>query len=619
MMRASLNTRCDWTPSPKLLLLGIIPIQFLCFYWWSAHSYYFTGDALYYFSRQIHSLPELASRFLSVDEMYQYRPLTYIVFTFVFFPLFGNYAPAYHLAAYIFSSINALFACACMYYWTGPKAQMAWYAAIFLVLNPVHFFPSFGPTYIDQWLSSFFYFLTFLIIFRQCANAHVLAPITFVLALLSKEHSVMLPVHVMLVLLVLNVPFRDAVRRTCNLWIVLAAFMTFQLVIRHGSLFAPPGSNENLQFNLSAARVLELAKGAKAAIFYPENYSMDGVFGIGRWMRVAVLIPLLAVLAIALKRKPRLALSGLAWFAIALLPIAFLRQAPFPRHYYLGLPGLSIVFACAIPGWRAMIFATPLIAFITMTNVQLYARESWIAIGAQRTKTYLSRIEAMLDRTRRPSFYVTNGGDPQFFWHVDGGAAIPHILKRATGFRFAALMQPLETDSWLNNGVNVILPRDGELIDAVETGQFPPVTAGDICGMVRKLTSVDSSCSVLFRGRPVLDGSRDLVETPNRLPIFEVPEGTVTLSRTTIRIATYAGFHFKGAVRVVPESFDGVVVEIYKQHKATFEKVFSQTVAPGERRELIYSVLPFEAEHVLIRIHPGENRNEQSDWLIWER
>ena len=78
-----MNARGESAVSPWLLLLGIFPIHFLCFYWWSAPSHYFSGDALFYFSRQIHSLPELAHRLLSVDDLFQYRPLTYVVFSFV--------------------------------------------------------------------------------------------------------------------------------------------------------------------------------------------------------------------------------------------------------------------------------------------------------------------------------------------------------------------------------------------------------------------------------------------------------------------------------------------------------------------------------------------------------
>ena len=81
--------------------------------------------------------------------------------------------------------------------------------------------------------------------------------------------------------------------------------------------------------------------------------------------------------------------------------------------------------------------ATPAFALLTITNVHLYARESWVAVGARLTKNYLGRIETLLQETGRSSFYVTNGGDPHFFWHVDGGAALPFVLGQNATFRFA--------------------------------------------------------------------------------------------------------------------------------------------------------------------------------------
>jgi hypothetical protein len=616
-MGISVNARGESAVSPWLLLLGIIPIQFLCFYWWSAPSHYFSGDALYYFSRQIHSFPELATRLLSVDDLFQYRPLTYVAFSFVLVPVFGNDPYPYHVTAYLFSTVNVLLACACVYDWVGRNPRLAVFASIFLVLNPVHFFPSFGPTYIDQWLSSFFYFLTLLVVFREPRSARILAPAAFVLALLSKEHSVMLPVHAVLVLRVLDIPWREAFRKTRDLWIVLAAFVAFQLIIRDGMVFAPEGPNPNLQFSLSATRIVELLKGAKPAFFYPENYTMDQIIGFGRTIRLTVLLPLMAVVVIALKRKPRLALSGIIWLAFSLVPVLFLRQPPAPRHYYLGLPGLAILFACAFPSWRTMMVATPAFALLTITNVHLYTRESWVTVGARLTKTYLGHIETLLQETGRSSFYVMSGGDPHFFWHVDGGAALPFVLGQDATFRFAALKEPLETDKWLNNGVNVVFAQDGEITDAVKTGEFPPLTDPKICSVVRQLTETESDCSILFRGQP-LDGDSNPAEIPGDLPVFEVPEGLVTLSRTTIRVAADDGFQLRSDVLADPKSVDGMLVEIYGYNNSVFTKAFSQPLIPGESRELSYLIPPDVFEYVFIRIHPGPNSDEQNDRLFWE-
>jgi hypothetical protein len=221
-------------PGSPLPLLGICVciVHFICFYWWASDDYYFSGDALFYFSRRIDTFAELIQRLFSVDEMYQYRPLTYVFFSFVLFPLFGNSPAPYHATAYILSAINALLASLCIYYWVGKKTPLAWFAIALLLINPVHFFPSFGPTYIDQWLSSFFYFLALLFLLRDSPHAIVPASISFLLALLSKEHSVMLPAHAALLLWAMGTPIRNALRRTRYLWGILAAFMIFHCAVR---------------------------------------------------------------------------------------------------------------------------------------------------------------------------------------------------------------------------------------------------------------------------------------------------------------------------------------------------------------------------------------------------
>lgn len=162
---------------------------------------------------------------------------------------------------------------------------------------------------------------------------------------------------------------------------------------------------------------------------------------------------------------------------LALLPVAFQRQPPFLRHYYLGLPGLAILFACAVRSWRSTAFATPMMA----------------------------------------------------------------PVGRHAKFRFGVLKEPLDVNSWLTNNVNVVLARDGNFTDAVAAGLFPPAADSDLCALAGKLTGTESRCSIVFRGQPVIAANSNVVETPNNLPIFEVAGGLVTLSRTTIRTPALDG------------------------------------------------------------------------------
>jgi hypothetical protein len=257
-----------------LLLL----FHFVCFYWWIAGDYYFNGDELFYFSRQVGSLAELIHRFISVDDMSQYRPLTYVFFSLVLKPLFGTNAAPYHAVAYLMGLVDTFLACLLVYFWTGKRLPAAIFAAIYVVLNPINFFASFGPTYLDLLISSFFYFSALLIFMKAPQKFQWLAVPAFVLAMCAKEQSVVLPMHAFVMLATSGVNWKEALKRTQTLRITLWVFLAVQLVIRHGGLYAPAGTRAN-QLDLSPHRLVLLAQGAKAAFFYPETGGMTSCLG----------------------------------------------------------------------------------------------------------------------------------------------------------------------------------------------------------------------------------------------------------------------------------------------------------------------------------------------------
>jgi len=92
----------------------------------------------------------------------------------------------------------------------------------------------------------------------------------------------------------------------------------------------------------------------------------------------------------------------------------------------------------------------------------------------------------------------------------------------------------------------------------------------------------------------------------------------VTLSRTTIRFGADRGFDLRRTVRVMPESLDGAIVEIYEERGQVFHKVLSESIPPGERRLIQYSTPAGRLQHVVIRIDAGPYNNEQGDRVIWE-
>jgi hypothetical protein len=599
-------------------LATVFVIHFVCFYWWVSDSYYFSGDGLFYFSRRITSFSGLWSTLVSLDQLYQYRPLPYVLFSFVLYPLFGTNPGPYHLAAYLSALINILLVCGCCYFWLCRDKKRALIASLFLILNPVNFFPSYGLGYIDVLMSLFFYFLALILILSNARWASVLAPALAALALLSREHSVLLPMQALLILVATGVPLGQAVSRTRNVWLVVAAYVVFQLIIRQGLVFAPEHSNPNLQFHFSLERVQVLLKGMKPAIYFPESPFLGAVQDYRRVVRLAFVIPWLGMILWVLFRRDKVALSGLIWIPLSLLPVAFIRFPPFPRHYYMALSGLAVVLASVLRNTRVMAYVTAIFALVTVTSVAMYAQDSWVTVGSRLTVSYFQEIQSIFQRSGRPNFYVLNEGDPNIYWHIDGGTALDQLLNKNIFFRFRSQGQGLQMASLLANAVNVVIPASGGFQDAFGTGRFPQLRANRLCDPISRLTDSKEDCAVFFRGYPVENTDTPVVETPDGMPVFDVKDETVMLSRTTVFLNGRSSIQFNATLRAAPESADGVDLQVYRAINGTFDRIFQRDIAPGEQIDLRQGFEGLPASMFVLRVGPGPNGDEKSDWLIWK-
>src|SRR2546421_1643991 len=229
-----------------LVLLTVIAVHVLCFYWWTSSDYFFSGDGLFYFSRKVTSLPEVWKKLITLDELFMYRPLPYIVFSSLLYPIFGTSPAPYHLLSYLMAAANAVLACIAVYFWSRRNHSLTLLASVFLLLNPVNFFPSFGLAYLDVGLSIFFYNLALVLIIKDGKRGRLLIPIFAALALLAREHSVLLPIEGTLILIAMGLSLRHALARTRTVWAVFILYAALQLYIRHGVVFAPQTQNENL-------------------------------------------------------------------------------------------------------------------------------------------------------------------------------------------------------------------------------------------------------------------------------------------------------------------------------------------------------------------------------------
>jgi len=612
------SDRLNWRLG--IVLVTVVAVHFLCFYWWVSSDYFFSGDGLFYFSRKIGSLAEIWRRLVTVDELYQYRPLPYIVFSFVLYPLFGTSPTPYHLLSYLIASASALLACIAVYFWTGRDRSLTLLASVFLLLNPVNFFPSFGLDYIDVWLSIFFCNLALVLIITNSKSGRVLVPVLAVLALLAREHSVLLPIEAMLILVAMGLSFREAFSRTRSTWIVFGAYALLQLYARSGAVFADEQRNENLRFKFSVARLEELTKGFKPAIFFPENPQLNPILDkYRRPVRLAFVIPWFIMVVWAIIRRHRLAISALIWVPISLLPVAFIQMPPYPRHYWMALPGLAILFASFVRTTRFIVPMVLLLSTVLVTNVAMYAEQNYAVVGARLTKMYLGEIHRTADRTQRSDFYVMNSGDRYFQWHIDSGIPLRDFLRRDFSFRFASAAQPIAMDKLLANQVNVIIPRWEGISDAISTGQFPDYSHRKRCNLALNLVGADVPCAIFYRGVQLRDTDKVPAETPTGQPLFENDGQLVTLSRTTIFLRNMDNVRIAADATLAPESTDGIVLQVFKQVGNRFDELKSIHADPGERIHIDERLEASNAPVVVLRVSPGAMNDEMGDWLVWDR
>ncbi len=607
------------SPWTTVGLASVFAVQFICFYWWASSSYYFSGDCLFYFSRQITSYRELWTRLIHVDELYQYRPLPYVFFSFVLYPLFGAAPSPYHAFSYVMSLINILLVCGCCYFWLSRDLKAALIASVFLLLNPINFFLSYGLAYLDMFLAAFFYFLALILILADVKHAPILAPVLTVLALLSKEHCVLLPAHASMILLATGLSMRQTLSRTRNVWLVLAAYTIFQLVMRQGAVFAPETASSNLKFEFSLARLELLIKGIKPAIYFPESTYLNDYLGHHRRLiRLAFVYPWIGMIVWSAYRRHKIALSGLLWAPIALLPVAFIRFPPFPRHYYFALPGVAILFVSVVRNTRVAACLAAIFALVTITSVSMYANTSWIVEGSSQTKKYFREIEAITARTGRTSFYVLSEGDPNFRWHIDSGVPLNEFMTENVSFRFAADSTPLPMEPVLSNSFNIIRATwAGIDVVPLGDGRFPRIRDSDLCGPIRTLMGSEGDCAIYFRGVPLEEGDTPLGEPPNGKPIFARGDEALLRSRTTAFLGGSTGIKVNAILTASKESADGVSVQVYRVLNGTFINVFEQNIRPGETVHLKKVLSALSPSIFVLRIGPGPNGNELGDWVAW--
>jgi hypothetical protein len=243
-----------------LLLVALLPLQAILF--WPVMGEFFTPDGIYYLARQVDDWDDLKTTFTRLDDVANYRPLTYLVatllssvwaldpFPYHVFALAGHMvvtALVFWLARLLFHSQTAVIAMVLFFGFHSAASRVA-----------------FGIAFLSDLLyAAFFVFaiIAFVKFERGCGKPWLtVSLLSFVLSLLSKEPAVTMPV--VLTALLVFVPGlslqngrrqhskHHAMRRTLPFWILAAVYLGWFAFLTGGS-FVPQDPSHPYYVSLS--------------------------------------------------------------------------------------------------------------------------------------------------------------------------------------------------------------------------------------------------------------------------------------------------------------------------------------------------------------------------------
>jgi len=239
--------RLTWTASLLIVLAAIETAVFAPHF-----RQFFCGDSIYWFSRLLETPSDLLDRFRELDDLGQYRPLTFAFSSWVVWPAAGLDPFRNHIFPFLFHALNTalVFALSRRVLASEGKALAA--AALF-GLSPVAAYVTYDNTFIPDYLYSFFYLAALIVLcgaFRtRCPGRYAAALLLFLAALSCKEAAVTFPAAALVVLrLQAGKPeWRRIARHVAPFALGSAAYLGWHLALKGGRLFpADPNQPHHL-------------------------------------------------------------------------------------------------------------------------------------------------------------------------------------------------------------------------------------------------------------------------------------------------------------------------------------------------------------------------------------
>jgi hypothetical protein len=426
----------------------------LLFLWKSDH--FFNGDSLFFFSHRVYSWADVWNVFKGPDHLWQYRPLTFLIFSYILNPLFGSNPLGYNLFPLFVHAANTLIVFG-IFRAFGLAERASLLATFFFGTHCVAFYVSYGVAFLPDFSYSFFYLLSvlFFVKFLRAGNQVLLAPslLFFVLALFCKEAAITLPIVVTAIAFLWgrdgfsisgqtnSRPAGFAFRRAFPFLTVGAAYLAFHWIVKAGQIYAA-GIDHPHHFELSLHALSLKYKYLKWAFNLPDAlvFKFEGLTNY--LIALAILVFVIPFIFSTIRRflaMDRLVWCGLIWFAVALSPVLLLRNLTMHHNLYVPLVGLALLFGDWLNGtvdrltaagrtWARM--AVPVFVLFFMVAVFHHnlnaVKRSWIAEASTIAETSLrdfQRLHPVLQDGA--TVYIINKSSLESLrWFYDYGSLI---------------------------------------------------------------------------------------------------------------------------------------------------------------------------------------------------
>jgi hypothetical protein len=365
--------------SREAMLIGVALVLMLevgLFCW--SFGKFFCGDSLFYLWYRVETPAQVFRILTHPDHLHSYRPLTYIFFSSLLFPVFKLDPLGYHVVVLcVHLAVSLLFFRLLRELVKAPAAALA--GMLWFGVHSVNFYITYDASFLPDFMHGLFCaaaLLCYALHWRSGRRSWLAAGlISFLLALLSKESSVVLPAGVMVIDLLLRMrprPEPGAVEpgqvsgsgserpwwrpslSTLPFFALALIYLGWTLYIKRGEIYPSGSSTEPYALTLAWPVMVQKLRYLAWFANLPTMFARRG------WFPYAAIVAMAPALWWVVRLTARTArpirrnlLACAAWAFAGLLPVLFINQ--FPMKHNLYLPVLSCAVGLALMVDRAVL------------------------------------------------------------------------------------------------------------------------------------------------------------------------------------------------------------------------------------------------------------------------